>query len=153
VLRWGCGILAAAQTRQRWGMATPGISWIGVIWRMVFAVALVLLTFNPSGNSFYHWLFEAQQGIAVKAFVGVALLIGWVVCVRSAYVALGTLGLVLGIALFGTAVWLLVDRGVLRLDGVASLGWVVLIALGLLLGIGLSWALIRARATGQIEVD
>jgi hypothetical protein len=32
-------------------MATPGISWLGVIWRMVFAVSLVLFTFNPSGRS------------------------------------------------------------------------------------------------------
>jgi hypothetical protein len=30
---------------------------------------------------------------------------------------------------------------------------VALGALGLLLGIGLSWSLIRARATGQIEVQ
>jgi hypothetical protein len=50
-------------------------------------------------------------------------------------------------------VWLLVDTGVLSLDGVASLSWVVLVVLGLLLGIGLSWSLIRARATGQIEVE
>ena len=47
--RGHCGILAAAQARRANRMATPGISWVGVIWRMVFAVALVLLTFNPSG--------------------------------------------------------------------------------------------------------
>jgi hypothetical protein len=134
-------------------MATPGISWLGVIWRMVFAVALVLLTFNPSGRSFYHWLIEAQASIAAKAFVGVLLLIGWVVCMRTAFIALGTLGLVLGVALFGTAVWFLVDSGVLSLASASSLSWVVLVVLGLILGIGLSWSLIRARATGQIEVE
>jgi len=134
-------------------MATPGVSWVGVIWRMVFAVVLVLLTFNPSGYSFFHWIVSAQADVAAKAFVGVALLIGWVACVRTAFIALGTLGLVLGIALLGTAVWLLVNAGVLSLNGVSSLSWVVLVILGLLLGIGLSWSLIRARATGQIEVQ
>jgi Family of unknown function (DUF6524) len=134
-------------------MATPGISWVGVIWRMVFAVALVLLTFNPSGYSFYHWLFAAQVDVAAKALAGVALLIGWVVCLRTAFVALGTLGLVLGAALFGCAVWLLVNTGVISLSGVSALSWVVLVVLGLLLGIGLSWSLIRARATGQVEVQ
>jgi hypothetical protein len=134
-------------------MATPGISWVGVIVRMVFAVALVLLTFNPSGNSFYHWLLGVQASLPAKAFVGVLLLIGWVACLRTAFIALGTLGLVLGIALFGTAVWFLVDQRVLSLDNVSSLSWVVLVALGLILGIGLSWSLIRARATGQIEVQ
>jgi hypothetical protein len=29
-----------------------GISWSGVLLRMIFAVALMLLTFNPSGHSF-----------------------------------------------------------------------------------------------------
>ena len=75
------------------------------------------------------------------------------VCLRTAFVALGTLGLVLGIALFGSAVWLLVNIGVLSLSGVSTLSWVVLVILGLILGIGLSWSLIRARATGQIEVQ
>jgi hypothetical protein len=134
-------------------MATPGISWVGVIWRMAFAVALVLLTFNPSGYSFYHWVLGAQVDVAAKALAGVALLIGWVVCLRTAFVALGALGLVLGAALFGCAVWLLVNTGVLKLDGVSALSWVVLVVLGLLLGIGLSWSLVRARATGQIEVQ
>jgi len=134
-------------------MATPGISWVGVLWRLLFAVALVLLTFNPSGYSFYHWLLVAQVDVAAKALVAVALLIGWVVCLRTAFIALGTLGLVLGAALFGAAVWLLVNTGVLSLSGVTSLTWVVLVVLGLLLGVGLSWSLIRARATGQIEVE
>ncbi|HEY6513686.1 MAG TPA: DUF6524 family protein [Burkholderiaceae bacterium] len=134
-------------------MATPGISWVGVIWRMLFAVALVLLTFNPSGYSFYHWLLQAQVDIAAKALAGVALLIGWVICLRTAFVALGMLGLVLGAALFGCAVWLLVNTGVLSLHGTSALSWVILVVLGLLLGIGLSWSLIRARATGQIEVQ
>ncbi len=134
-------------------MATPGISWVGVIWRLLFAVALVLLTFNPSGTSFYHWLLGSQIAIAAKALIGVLLLIGWVVCLRTAYVALGTLGLVLGAALFGCAVWLLVDTGVLSVSDTDALTWVVLVILGLLLGVGLSWSLVRARATGQVEVD
>ena len=134
-------------------MATPGISWIGVVWRLVFAIALVVLTFNPSGLSVYHWLLGAQVDVAAKALVGIALLIGWIVCLRTAFIALGALGLVLGAALFGAAVWLLVDLGVLSLSGVSSLTWVALVILGLLLGIGLSWSLIRARATGQIEVQ
>ena len=32
-----------------------GISWGGVLARIVLAIALVLLTFNPS-HSFYHWI-------------------------------------------------------------------------------------------------
>ena len=127
---------------------------MGVIWRMVFAVVLVLLTFNPSGYSFYHWLTAPPVGIsATKAFAGVVLLIGWVFCLRTAFVSLGMLGLALGAALLGTATWLLVDVGLLSLTGVSAMTWVALLILGALLGLGLSWSLIRARTTGQVEVQ
>ena len=53
-----------------------GISWSGVVTRIVLALALVLLTFNPSGHSFYHWISAPPPGItAVKAFAAVALVI------------------------------------------------------------------------------
>jgi hypothetical protein len=135
-------------------MDNQSISWVGVLGRMAFAVALVLLTFNPSGHSFFHWLTAPPQGItALKAFVGILLIIGWVFCIRTAFVSLGTLGMALGAALLGTLVWLLVDLGWLAVSGTTAIAWIALVVLGVLLGVGLSWSLIRARATGQIEVQ
>ena len=131
-----------------------GISWSGVVTRIVLAIALVLLTFNPSGHSFYHWIGAPPPGItAVKAFAAVALLIGWIVCLRTAFVALGLIGVVLCAALLGTFVWLLFDLNVLQTTDSTALAWIGLVILGIVLGIGLSWALIRARTTGQLEVQ
>ena len=90
---------------------------------------------------------------ALKAFLGIALLIGWVVCLRTAFVALGWLGVTLGVALLGTAVWLLVDMKMIDTTSPSVLTWIALVILGVVLGIGLSWSLVRARATGQIEVQ
>jgi hypothetical protein len=133
-------------------MAVGGISWSGVLLRIALAIALVLLTYNPSGNSFYHWLTAPPAGLtATKALAGVALIIGWVVCLRTAFVALGLLGLVLGGALLAAFVWVLADYKLVDATGPA-LVWIVLIIIGGVLGAGLSWSLIRARATGQIEV-
>jgi hypothetical protein len=130
------------------------ISWSGVVLRIVLAIALVLLTFNPSGHSFYHWITAPPPGItALKAFATVALLIGWIVCLRTAFVALGVIGVVLCTALLGTFVWLLFDWRVLQSTDSAALAWIGLVILGIVLGIGLSWSLIRARTTGQIEVE
>jgi hypothetical protein len=135
-------------------MAVRGISWAGVLLRIVFAVGLVLVSYNPSGHSFYHYALAPPPGItAIKAFLGVLLLIGWVVCLRTAFVALGWLGVILGVALLGTAVWLLVDAKMIDTTNPSVLTWIALVILGVVLGIGLSWSLIRARATGQIEVD
>lgn len=135
-------------------MAVQGISWGGVLLRIALAIALVLATFNPSGNSFYHWLAAPPVGItAGKAFAAAVLLVMWVVCLRTAYVALGMVGLVLGGVLVGTFVWLLVDLHVLHTSGRATLVWIGLVAFGVVLGASLSWSLIRARVTGQIEVQ
>jgi Family of unknown function (DUF6524) len=118
------------------------------------AVALVLITFNPSGTSFYHWLAAPPVGItAVKAFLGVALLIAWLVCLRTAYVALGAVGLVLGCLLLGTFVWVLFDMDLLHDVGRQAMVWIGLVVFGIVLGVGLSWSLIRARTNGQIEVQ
>jgi hypothetical protein len=135
-------------------MATPGISWSGVALRVVLALALVLVTFNPGGWSFYHWLSAPPAGItAVKAFAGVLLLIGWLVCLRTAYVALGLVGAVLLTALLGTVVWMLIDYHVIDVAGRSAMVWIGLVIAGVVLGIGLSWSLVRSRVTGQVEVD
>lgn len=134
-------------------MAVSGISWSGVLVRIVFAIALVLLTYNPSGFSFYHWMTAPPPGItATKALAGVALAIGWVICLRTAFVALGILGLVLGGGLLASFVWVLADYKLVDATGPA-LVWIVLLIVGVVLGIGLSWSLVRARTTGQIEVQ
>lgn len=130
------------------------ISWSGVGIRIVAALAIVLLTYNPSGHSFYHWLTAPPAGItAVKALAGVLLLIGWVFCLRTAYVALGKIGLILGAALLGSCVWVLFEAKLIDVDSPSGMTWLVLAIVGVLLGIGLSWSLIRARTTGQVEVQ
>jgi len=131
-----------------------GISWSGVAVRIVLAIALVLLTFNPSGHSFYHWVSAPPAGVtAEKAFAGVALAIGWIGCLRTAFVALGRIGVILVAALLGTFVWVLFDLRVLQTADSVVMVWIGLVILGTILGIGLSWSLIRARTTGQIEVQ
>jgi hypothetical protein len=134
-------------------MAVQGISWSGVLIRIALSVALVIATFNPSGTSLFHWLTAPPLGItAEKAFAGVALLIAWFVCLRNAYVALGTIGLVLAGLLLGTFVWVLFDLRILESTSNTMLIWIGLVLLGVVLGFGLSWGLLRARATGQIDV-
>ena len=121
---------------------------------MVGALGVVLLTYNPTGNSFYHWALRDLAHItAVKAFAGALLLVGWVICIRTAFVSLGRLGVVLSALVLGTLVWVLTDYGLVDPDRPSLLAWISLIAIGIILGIGLSWSLLRARVTGQVEVD
>lgn len=125
-----------------------------IIPRVLFAVALVLLTWNPSGWSYVDWALRDRSAFdAVKAFFGVLLFGGWVFCVRSAWVSLGAIGLVLVGALLATIVWMLVQFGLVETRAPQTVVWLVLIAVGIALGIGVSWSKVRQRATGQVEVD
>jgi hypothetical protein len=134
-------------------MAVHGISFSGAGIRVGLALALVLGSFNPSGYSAYHWLAAPPLAFTPgKVLVGVVLVIGWLMCLRTAFVALGWLGMLLGAILLGTTMWFLIDRQIISVAG-AGIVWVSLLVLGLLLGVGLSWSLIRARATGQLEVQ
>ena len=130
------------------------ISWFGVLIRLIGALAVVLLSYNPTGYSFYHWALRDFATItAVKALSGAVLLLGWVVCIRTAFVSLGAIGLVLSALVLGTLIWVLTDYGILNPDRPSLLSWIFLIVIGIILGIGLSWSLFRARVTGQVEVD
>ena len=81
---------------------------------------------------------------AVKAFAGALLLVGWIVCIRTAFVALGALGLVLSALVLGTLVWMLQDYGIINPDNPSLLSWITLIVIGIIFGIGLSWSLLRS---------
>jgi hypothetical protein len=135
-------------------MATSsGVSLQGALLRMVFALLLVLATFNPSGYSFAHWIVAPPVSVTPgKALAALALVIGWLMCLRTAFIALGRFGLLLGVALFAALIWLLVDRQVLSLTG-SGIVWAGLLVVGLLLGVGLSWSLVRAQVTGHVEVQ
>jgi hypothetical protein len=126
----------------------------GVIWRVAFSLALVYLTFNPSGHSYFHWLADDFPSVTpVKAIAGILLLGAWIFFVHSTFNALGALGVGLLVALFGCIVWWMVKQGWLSLTDRAAMAWVVLGILGVVLGIGMSWSLIRQKASGQASVD
>lgn len=126
----------------------------GLLWRLAFSVALVLLTFNPTGHSYYHWLADGFPSIEpLEAVAGVVLLGAWVFFVKSALAAMGGIGLGLLVAFFAAVVWWLVSQGWLDVGNRSAMAWVVLIVVGLVLGVGMSWAHIRRRVSGQASVD
>jgi hypothetical protein len=126
----------------------------GFLWRMLFALALVLLTFNPTGRSYYHWLVDGFPSVQpLEVVAGIALLGGWIFFVGSTLEAMGRLGVGLLLGFFAAVVWWLASRGWLDLGDRSMMAWIVLCILGFVLGIGMSWAHIRQRLSGQASVD
>ena len=89
----------------------------------------------------------------MQAVVGVVLLVLWIFLWRSMMQAIGTLGLILMAAFTAALVWLFVSWGWLDVGNTTTMTWVVLVALGLILGVGMSWAIVRRELTGQASVD
>ncbi len=126
------------------------------LWRVAASLLLVLITFNPSGYSYFHWFKEAFSGTGTSPlhyFVGVVLLAGWAIFIIATSRSLGKFGTVLSAAIIGTGIWLLADIGVVQAGSATAITWLALIALAVLLAVGLSWAHIWRRLSGQIEVD
>ena len=126
----------------------------GVIGRFVASLILVLVTYNPTGHSYVHWMahdFPHLQPLQVV--VGLGLLAVWIFFVHATWRSLGTLGVSLGIAIAAAAVWLFTSWGWFSLSNSGVLTWVVLLILAFLLTVGLCWALIQARVSGQAVVD
>lgn len=120
--------------------------------RFLFAILLVFLTFNPSGYSWVHWL-SGDTAAVYKAIAGIILLIGWVIYLRATWYSLGPVGTVIAAAFFGVFIWLFVEWGLLSLDNSSAILWVVELVLSGVLAVGMSWAHIRRRLSGQYTTD
>ena len=127
---------------------------VSFLLRVLFAVALVFGTYNPTDYSYISWVFSGDAGFEpVTALVGVILLIAWIVFLRATFLSLGWLGILLGAALFACLIWLLIDIGWLSLESTSAITWVALLLIALILAVGMSWSHIRRRLTGQVDVD
>lgn len=122
--------------------------------RWLFALVLVIGTYNPTGFSYLHWVTANVSEVGpITALVSLLLLISWLIFLRASFQSLGMLGLSLWAAVFACLIWLLIDIGLLNLESGSALTWFILIVLSLTLATGLSWSHIRRRLTGQVDVD
>ena len=136
-------------------MATKsGFGWDGFLVRFVFAIVVVFATYNPEGASYFHWIYnELPEFSVIKAFIGVVLLIGWIILIRATLGSIGFIGVLLAAAFFGLAIWLVVDVFGLSTDSSRVITYIIEIMLASVLSIGVSWSHIRRRITGQIDTD
>jgi hypothetical protein len=122
--------------------------------RLVFALALVFVTYNPTGWSFVDWaLTEGEGQLPLVALAGIILLIGYIIYLRATLRSIGILGVAIAAALIAAVVWVLVSYGILHIEGASSLQWIILTAIALIMATGLSWSYVRRQLSGQADVD
>ena len=133
-------------------MARHKFTFVSFLLRLLFASALVFLTYNPSGISWAEWLLSDAQAV-YKVSTGIVLLIGWVIFLRATWNSLGALGTILATAFFAVVIWLLIEWDFFALDDTAAIEWMGLSVLTGVLAVGMSWSHIRRRLSGQYDTD
>lgn len=126
----------------------------GFILRWLFALLLVLTTYNPTQYSLFHWLWPfTNDQLPLKILSILVMLVFYMIFLRATFRSIGLLGIILALAVSSTLVWLFIDQGWMSVNNFTALTWILLVVIGTILGIGISWSHIRKKLTGQFDTD
>ncbi|MEP3845263.1 MAG: DUF6524 family protein [Paracoccaceae bacterium] len=127
---------------------------MGFLYRWVCAFALLALTYNPTQYNYVRWVLDfGRDNMSVAVLLGLLLLVAYIIYLRATLRSIGAFGMALILALVGALLWVLYDFGVLTLNDPGLITWLGLLALSLVLGIGLSWSIVRRNLSGQADID
>ena len=126
----------------------------GFFLRWVFAFILLVATFNPTEWNYVRLSMQHYSDFTSAVVLGgVVLFIGYVIYLRATLRSIGAFGMLLVAALVAASLWVAYDLGLLTLDNPSLNQWIGIFALSFVLGIGLSWSIVRRRLSGQADVD
>ena len=127
---------------------------MGIFLRWLGAFVLLAATYNPTSWNFSRWAetnWSSQMPLTL--LLGLLLAVGYLVYIGATLRSIGAFGIVLVTAIVGALVWVLIDYRILTLQNPQLNLWLGIFALSVVLGIGLSWSIIRQRLSGQATVD
>jgi hypothetical protein len=127
---------------------------MGILLRWLGAFLLLAAIFNPTRWNYVTWAREHwSDQMPLVIFVGLILAVIAMVYLVSTMRSIGILGALVIAAIFGAGLWVLTDWGLLGLSNGALNVWLTILALSLILGIGMSWSILRQRLSGQQTTD
>ncbi len=127
---------------------------MGIFLRWLGAFLLLAAIFNPTRWNYVTWAREdwADQ-MPLIVFSGLLLAVAAMVYIVATMRSIGILGALVIAAIFGAGLWVLTDWGLLALGNSSLTVWLAIFALSLILGIGMSWSILRQRLSGQQTTD
>ena len=127
---------------------------MGFLLRWLAAFVLLAATYNPTQLSYVRWsLNNWPDQMAVIVFLGLVLLVAFILFLTAVLRGIGALGVVLILAVLGALLWVLYDFGWLSFRNPSANTWIALIALSIVLAVGMYWGILWRRISGQLEVD
>ena len=126
----------------------------GFLLRWLFAFLLIVATYNPTNWNYVKLSMKHYETFSSAVVLGgVVLFIGYVIYLRATLRSIGAFGVFLVAALVGASLWVAYDLGLLSLANPSGNTWIGILALSFVLGIGLSWSIVRRKLSGQADVD
>ncbi|MEL6549117.1 MAG: DUF6524 family protein [Pseudomonadota bacterium] len=125
-----------------------------ILIRWLFAFLLLSATYNPTPYNFIRLgLDNYAEATSFVVLGGLVLFVGYVIYLRATLRSIGGFGMLLVAALVGALIWVAVDLGLVNLEDPSVNLWLAIFAVSVVLGIGLSWSIVRRRLSGQADVD
>lgn len=127
---------------------------MGFIIRWLFAFILLAATYNPTQWNVVSWgMANYTDQLPITVLLSLILLIGYIIYLRATLRSIGVFGMLLVLAVAGTAIWVLWDQGWIDLANPTFNIWLAIAVLSVVLAIGLSWSIVRRRLSGQADMD
>lgn len=127
---------------------------MGILLRWLGAFILLAATFNPTEWNYVKWsMANGNAQLPLTLFLGLLLLVGYLIYVMATLRSIGALGILLIAAIVGSGLWVLASWGLFAIGNTALNTWIGLIAMSLILGVGLSWSILRQKLSGQATVE
>ena len=127
---------------------------MGFLLRWLAAFVLLAATYNPTEMSYVRWArANWNEQLPLAVFIGLVLLIAYVLFLTAVLRGIGALGVALIVAVLAALVWVLWDFGWLSLENPSANTWIALVLLSVVLAIGMYWGILWRRMSGQLEVD
>lgn len=122
-----------------------------ILLRFFALFCLMLISYNPYGFSIVAWIQSDLSPFSIGCSLIVIAI--WGVVLWMAYLGIGKLGglLVMGILL--VLLWMASSAGVTVFESFEGAVFTIEIFVSMLLAIGLSWAHLRRRISGQFSTD
>lgn len=127
---------------------------MGILLRWLGAFLLLAAIFNPTEWNYVRWAQSAWgKQTPLIVFLGLILAVIAMVYLVATMRSIGILGALVIAAIFAAGLWVLTDWGLLALGNSALNTWLAILVLSLILGIGMSWSILRQRMSGQQTTD
>ena len=127
--------------------------WKAALARVLFSLFVVFAVYNPSGRSYWHWLWDGSGHFWPKLTVGLLLMIIHGAILGTLFGALGRKGVAL-VTIAVLSAWItlaqLTELGGLSLEDFAIMPLGVL---SVVYAVGLCWSLLHHRLAGITHVE